>query len=445
MKPVRIAVCMKEPAFGRAVARGLAESGNGFLIEVAEPGPPEVPETQEMPEPSGAGLPEEWVRRSETWEVLVTDCGPEACMGGGSGAGLKDNVEEQGPGLVIVDPETCRISQLCREIQAAADRVRERRCTVSGESLQHRRGTWQNGHRNGDGRPGNGDRPTEIIGFLGLCGGCGVTALAVTTGRMLAGAYGEKVLYLPLTETDGAWVYREAELLQKKGSSGEYPSGACPPGDYSPGACPQRGKELLYRLSHQLPCSVERFMVRDGYGLEMPEGMDCLPAEERMELLTHLAEKGGYDWIILDLGSRESLRTAGKRETEICSALVEVGNRMDGRCGLHWPIAPNLPITSESLHTSENGKPSAFFPERRIMVWNHGTENREPAVMAASDEQPVILEIAHDRESFLPNRETGRIEIAMTKNFAIGVKNLTEILMNFYENDLRNLSNEAAW
>ena len=56
MKPVRIAVCMKEPAFGRAVARGLAESGNGFLIEVAEPGPPEVPETQEMPEPSGAGL-----------------------------------------------------------------------------------------------------------------------------------------------------------------------------------------------------------------------------------------------------------------------------------------------------------------------------------------------------------------------------------------------------
>ena len=42
MKPVRIAVCMTEPAFGRAVARGLAESGNGFLIEVAEPGPPKV-------------------------------------------------------------------------------------------------------------------------------------------------------------------------------------------------------------------------------------------------------------------------------------------------------------------------------------------------------------------------------------------------------------------
>ena len=79
------------------------------------------------------------------------------------------------------------------------------------------------------------------------------------------------------------------------------------------------------------------------------------------------------------------------------------------------------------------------------MVWNHGAENPEPAVMAASDEQPVILEIAHDGESFLPDRETGRINIAMTKNFAIGVKNLTEILMNFYENDLRNLSNEAAW
>ena len=79
------------------------------------------------------------------------------------------------------------------------------------------------------------------------------------------------------------------------------------------------------------------------------------------------------------------------------------------------------------------------------MVWNHGTANREPAVMAASEEQPVILEIAHDGERFLPDRATGRIDIAMTKNFAIGVKNLTEILMNFYENDLRNLSNEAAW
>ena len=51
--------------------------------------------------------------------------------------------------------------------------------------------------------------------------------------------------------------------------------------------------------------------------------------------------------------------------------------------------------------------------------------------MAASDEQPVILEIAHDGESFLPDRETGRIDIAMTKNFAIGVKNLTEFLLKY--------------
>ena len=66
MKPVRIAVLMKEPAFGRAVARGLAESGNGFLIEVAE---------RELPE----GLPE---ILPEECEVLVTDCGPEECLGG---------------------------------------------------------------------------------------------------------------------------------------------------------------------------------------------------------------------------------------------------------------------------------------------------------------------------------------------------------------------------
>lgn len=429
MKPVRIAVLMKEPAFGRAVARGLAESGNGFLIEVAEP---ELPEGRPelLPENLPEILPEEC-------EVLVTDCInlsdklPESCEGVPGG--------ESHPGLVIVDPETCRISQLCREVQAAADRVQERRCAGSGESLRHRRGTWQNGQRNGDGRPGKGDRQTEIIGFLGLYGGCGTTALAVTAGRMLAGAYGEKVLYLPLTEMDGAWVYREAELFRRKGSSGECPPGECPSGAISSGACPQRGKELLYRLSHRLPCSVERFMVRDCYGLEMSEGMDCLPAEERLELLTHLAEKGGYDRIILDLGSRERSRSIGKQAAEMCSVFVEVGNRMDGRCVLDFALAPNPLTCSESLNTP------VIFSERRIMVWNHGTENREPAVMAASDEQPVILEIAHDGESFLPDRETGRIDIAMTKNFAIGVKNLTEILMNFYENTPRNMSNKTVW
>ena len=73
MKPVRIAVLMKEPAFGRAVARGLAESGNGFLIEVAER---ELPEG--LPEILPEILPEEC-------EVLVTDCGPEECLGGGTG------------------------------------------------------------------------------------------------------------------------------------------------------------------------------------------------------------------------------------------------------------------------------------------------------------------------------------------------------------------------
>lgn len=398
MKPVRIAVLMKEPAFGRAVARGLAESGNGFLIEVAER---ELPEG--LPEILPEILPEEC-------EVLVTDCGPEECLGGSSGAGMKEDMEKQGPGLVMVDPETCRISQLCREVQAAADRVRERRDISNGESLRHRQGTWQNGQRNGEGRPGKGDQPTEIIGFLGVCGGCGVTATAVTAGRMLAGAYGEKVLYLPITETDGAWVYRETEMLRRKSSSGE---------------CPQRGKELLYRLSHGLPCSVEGFVLRDCYGLEMIEGMDCLPAEERLELLTHLAEKGGYDRIILDLGNRESFQAVRRQAEDMCSVFVEVGNRLDGRCVLDSTFAPNPPITPDSLN-----KP-VFFPERRIMVWNHGAENREPAVMAASDEQPVILEIAHDGESFLPDRETGRIDIAMTKNFAIGVKNLTEFLLKY--------------
>lgn len=402
MKPVRIAVLMKEPAFGRAVARGLAESGNGFLIEVME---------RDLLA-SGAALLEEWMDRSETWEVLVTDCGSEDCLESGSGDGLEEGEKNQSPGLVLVDPETFRISQLCRQVQETADRVRERKGIGSGESLRQRHGTSEDGMQ------------TEIIGFLGLYGGCGVTALAVTVGRMLAGAYGEKVLYLPLTETDGAWLYREAELLQTEGSSGE---------------CPQRGKELLYRLSHELPCSVEGFVLRDCYGLEMLEGIGCLSSEELQDLLTHLAEKGGYDWILADLGSRECLRPVGKQTAVICSALVEVGNRMDSRCRLGLSITlenrayPNGWTDPDGLNASDS------LPERRIMVWNHGIENR----MAAGEQE--WLEIAHDGESFLPNRETGRIEIAMTKNFAIGVKNLTEILLNFYRNDLRNMSNEIEW
>ncbi|MGN1415176.1 MAG: hypothetical protein ACI4WY_13110 [Anaerovoracaceae bacterium] len=359
MKPVRIAVLMKEPAFGRAVARGLAESGNGFVIEVAEHALQEVP---------GADQMEEGMDRSPAWEVLVTDCGPESCP-------------DDNPGLVLVDPETCRISQLCRAVQEAADRVRESGGIRSGDCMRRLRETLGDGRKNEDGRQ------TEVIGLLGFCSGCGVTALAVTAGRMLAGAYGEKVLYLPMTEIVDGWTYRDADLFREGGL--------------------QRGKELLYRLSHQLPCSVESFTLRDCYGLEMPEGMDCLPVEERQELLTHLREKGGYDWILVDLGSRKCLRYAWKQTAGMCSALVEVGNRMDSRCSLDLPIAPD------------------GLPKRRILVWNHSAENR----MDAGENQ--WLEIAHDEESFLPDPEAGRIEIAMTKNFAIGVKNLTEVFMNF--------------
>lgn len=449
MKPVRIAVCMKEPAFGRAVARGLAESGSGFLIEVVEP---------KLPEEPGTDQPEEWPVRPEAWEVLVTDGVledlPGNDLGNDRGNDLEAGKKEPDPCLVLADPETCRISQLCREVQEAADRVREKRGIGSGEGLRHRQRISETECRN------EGSQPTEIIGFQGFCGGCGVTALAVTAGRMLAGAYGEKVLYLPLTETDGAGVYQEAEPLRREDTSG-----VCPPKAFLPKAYPQIGKELLYRLSHRLPCSLDRFMRQDGYGLEMPEGMDWLSAEERLELLKLLTEKGVYDWILVDLGNRDCFRSVREQAAGICSVLMEVGNRMDSRCTLDStiltdsPVAPDSPVVTDSPVAPERLNTPVTFPERRIMVWNHGAENRMAAkwvnasgvaanrvdANGMADGEQECLEIAHDAESFQPDRETGRIAIAMTKNFAIGVKNLTEILMNFYENNPRNMSKENEW
>ena len=398
MKPVRIAVFMKDQAFGRAVARGLAGSGNNFILEVLEKAP------------RGDG--------EKTWEVLLTDSvqlqersrgesygenygeghgegsGENYGEGGGEGRGTCQG-ESRGEGrmpsgLVLTCEEDCRISELCRAVWAEADRVRGQDFGYRGGAYQEdasARGQWKSGGET-EGRK-NGET-AQIIGFSGCGGGSGTTAVAVTAGRMLAGAYGERILYLPLTGENGAHIYREKDEGKADARRG--------------------GKELLYRMLHGMPCSVAAYLHGDAYGVEQVEGVSALLLRERADLLEVLAEKGEFDRIIVDMGNCRAENDVQKNIRKMCGCFVEVASGLDCRY-----FAGGI---------TEDHEKSDDFTERKITVLNHGRENR------VADGREPMVEIAHDEESFFFDAEDGRVEISMSKNFAIGVKNLTEILLN---------------
>ena len=351
MKPDWIAVWMKDPAFGRAVARGLAESGNGFLLEVTET------------------LQRETLQEGR-YTVLLTDRKSEL-------EGVENGKKAQFPAVVVADPVTCRVSQLCREILAAADRAHETHGARGGDlsSAEYR----------------EGKRGGRITGFLGRTGGCGTSAAVVTAGRMLAGAYGEKVLCFPLTGENGLRIYSAEEDL--------------------PAPSVRSAKELLYRKLHQLPCSVAAYAACDSYGMEQIPSVCGLAAEERIRLLLCLQQE--YDRILVDLGCRsqwnrtESLQNEVqngmkkemKKEMNFCSHLVEIADCRDSRTALE--------------EESEG--------DGRILIRNHGAASR-----IGSD---GAVEIMEDPESFRSDPARKSISISMSKNYAIGIKNLVEILM----------------
>ncbi len=344
MKPVTIAVSTKEPGLAQDLARGLTGLGKNLIVRIVNPDFNE-----------GDSL--------EGVDVIAADF--DFC--GESGETAPDWA------AVTLDRNHLRISQVYQQIMDAYCENRE-------------------------GKTGSayGDGTFHCLSFFSMQGGCGVTAVAVTAGRMLAGMYGEKTLYVPVTPEDGSMLYNEPLMTedQKNRSSVLL-------------------KELQYRIKNARPLYMERFVGQDEYGLEyLCTGfsgkilMEMKP-DERNKLLQEIAERGQYQWMLLDWGKQAETPDFGV-PAEVCSG-------EDSRTGCLYRFDRN------------DQNKVAESDSQRIQIRNHGRKNSAELV-----KDGVHVEILHDEESFSCGDEMGsssNVEISMSKSFSEGVRNLVELLM----------------
>ena len=355
MKPVTVAVFMKEPAHGQELARGLAERNTAFHIMVFEA---EItPETE--------------------WEVLVTDFDVKVDAGQEFWASR---------GIRLTEP--CSISQISEMI------VKRVSCL---------RGGWMN--------TADGKNICHTAAFFSRWGGSGVTSLALSVGRILSGAFGERVLYLPFTCRDGSLDYRDAGFQHKTEGAGTL--------------C--RGQELVYRMKYDRLSCLSSFVSEDEYGLHylsVQNGEENILAgldlEELTQFYAHLQEVGGYDWIVADWGSMSP--------KEWFSFSIYVENMQDSRtgyCQSHYPV--------DSGRTEKDGKAVCETGTCKIILQNHGLENR----LTDRYDGTAFVEIIHDGESFL-TRDDGCVEISLNKSFSEGVKIIADYLMEAVANSVES-------
>lgn len=350
MKPVTIAVLTKEAGLAADLARGLAERGSHFVIETVTP---EQAENWGMQPRNG---PEKY------YEVLVTDYEEKD--------GLRGCFE---PSRVVLTGENpCRISDIHGKIMEAAGQPEGSLRLVD-------------------------EQAARVVEFGSFWGGSGVTSLAVAAGRMLAGAYGERVLYVPFTQRDGSLDYRciSSEGIREPGRSLGSPV-----------------RELAYRLKNRRPVFWQNFSQSDDYSLdylwcgrEKNELLE-LEKEEQILLLEGLKLSGEYDWIFVDRGNgilpaASDIRIAVDSQQD-CRRR-EIGRTESGVCGLE------------------------------ILVVNHGLENRKDAAASDAGETMVSVELIHDGESFLSGAD-GQTEIIMSKSYAVGIKIFSELLLEMVSN-----------
>ena len=339
MKPVTIAVSVKNSGFGEDLARGLSMLDRPYYIEIAEDMGENAPENR--------------------WEVLVTDFerneGLTACF--------------EPYRVVLAEEDTCRISRISSQIDRA---VRKHRDLSAGihetESME-----------------GEKDRRTGVVFFQGCWGGCGVTSLALAAGRMLSGAYGERVLYLPLTAEDGSLMYRNG-MEEETENAGN-------------------GMELFYRMRNSRPCDFRSFVCSDSAGLEYLRWnrvgeRNSLTEDEKLQFIKMAADKAEYDWILADAGTGNPSVSGAVR--------IMVDNLQDSR----------------TAYRSAERSGETLTEEIQIVVRNRGLENRM---------NDGILELIDDGESFV-TEESGKVEIVLSKSYAAGIKILSEWLLETVAN-----------
>jgi len=344
MKPVTIAVSTKEPGLAQDLARGLTGLGKNLIVRIVNP---DSGDTDSL----------------EGADVLACDF--DFCTA--------DGVSELDLTVVKLDRKPLRISHIYQQIMDAYSESR------GGKT----------GGASGGGTFGS-------LSLFSMQGGSGVTAVAVTAGRLLAGMYGEKTLYVPMTPEDGSMLYNEPLMTVNQKHQGDVLL-----------------KELQYRIKNDRPLYMDRFVGQDEYGLEylctgMSSGMwKEMKPEERSKLLWNIAEQGRYQWLILDWGKQTAIPDFG--------VPAELFSNADSRinCIKRWNGSKPGSGTRSHSH--------------KIQILNHGRKNSAEMV-----QEGVRAEILQDGESFTPeNTENGisYVKISMNKLFSEGVRNLVEILM----------------
>ena len=226
----------------------------------------------------------------------------------------------------------------------------------------------------------------QILSFCAEQGGAGVTAICVTTARLLAGMQEGAVLYLQLLPPDAAW---EAACLDWK----LYTKISQPP--LRPYA------ELEYRLRRGETCRLQPYLARDSYALHY-----LSLHRERKLLEALLACSGDFSWILADCGSGAPMPASKKH---FC-----VRNTLDLRCGM-----------TREMTSGEENLPALSAPEK-IDIQNRGEAYCRSENAFTLSESPESFEAA--REAVMAD---GCIEISMQGRFARDLRRMSQQL-NFF-------------
>lgn len=342
MKPFTIAVSVKNREFAEDLVRGLSALDRPYYIEISGE--------------EGIKCPE------KKWEVLIADAdrnnGLTACF--------------EPYRVIRAEEDTCRISQLSSRIDAAV--------------RQHRDG--QERAEGGEKAEAQGLSRTRVVVFQSFWGGAGTTSLAVAAGRMLSGAYGERVLYLPLTPRDGSLIYRSGAEAENSAEGS--------------------GMELFYRMRNGRPFCFREYAEADFAGMEYLSWGSTksmtghMSDDEKKQLVSLAASQDEYDWILADLGT-ENLNLRGN---------VRV-------------IVDNLQDCRTVIDRNENETGSSFA-EIMIVIQNRGLENRM---------EQGRMELIDDGESFVTSGDE-KAEIVLSKSYAAGVKIFSEWLLETVGNSV---------
>lgn len=329
-KPVKIAVVTKELGLAQDVARGLSELGKGISVAVIEP---------EFEPEKRQNL------RFEDTDVVVMDLvGFEDKTGRGA--------DFEPSGVVYLQECGYRISEIYNKAMDVVCRKREN----DGEPLQLM-------------LRGSGEI-CRMMAFFGKSGGCGATSVAVTVGRLMAGMYGESVLYV--------------------GADG---------GD---GVLPNMWKELQYRIKNDRPIYAEKFVQRDDYGLEyLQTGAETLGLQGLLDLYgvefwKKLALCCGYKWIFFDLGKRKSVPNWTIPVEIFNYRDVRDRHALEGASGIR--IVNRADVNCVDINCVDNANYDG-------------------------DRNGAVFQVADDEDSFSYG------EISLSKNFAAGLRDFAGWLM----------------